>query len=177
MSGGLAGFGLVWDPLPPGLNLPPNRGRGSRPSGEGGETRAPWSHKRDSTEGSTRTALRHSWGNRFGEARRFLRGPRWGRDRAGTGILLETTPSLLLPGLSPSSHCSFGPGPPAMEGEAGGWASGGCPAPVGSLVPPPRMPSPGCCSPACLGTGDPEGRPGCSRWLLIRGCPARGSGL
>ena len=60
---------------------------------------------------------------------------------------------------------------PAVEGEAGRWASRGSSAPVGSLVPPPRMPSPGCCSPTCLGTGDPEGRPGCSRWLQIKGRP------
>lgn len=174
MSGGPAGFGLAWDPLPPGLNPPLDRGQGSRPSGEGGETRAPWLYKRDGREGSTRAALRHSWANRFGEAGCFLRGPWWGR---GWDQNPTSDPRPLDPapggaqGLSPSSCCPFSPGPPAVEGEAGGWASRGSAAPVGSLVPLPRMPSPGCCSPTCLGTGDPEGRPGCSRWLQIRGRP------
>ena len=62
-------------------------------------------------QGSAQARLR----NRFGEAGCLLRGPWQGRGRAGTRILLETTPPLLLPGLNPSGHCSFSPGPPAWR--------------------------------------------------------------
>lgn len=173
MSGGLAGFGLVWDPLPPGLNPPPDRGRGSRPSGEGGETRAPWSHKRDSTEGSTRAALRHGWETDSGRQGAFS--GVHGRDGAGLGPGSYLRPPPLAPARTePLGSLLLQSRTTSLEGEAGEWASGGSLAPVGPLVPPPRMPSPGCCSPACLGTGDPEGRRGCAHWLQVRGLPGSG---
>lgn len=99
MSGGPAGLGWVWDPLPLCLNPPQRRGRGSGPSGGWGRPEIPGHARRDHPDDSRSTALQAQMGNpRLREARGFLKGPQLGRGRARPESYLRP-PSLLLPGL------------------------------------------------------------------------------
>ena len=97
---------------------------GAEPWERWGRPEIPGHARRDHPEDSRSTAPQAQMGKpRLREARSFLKGPQLGRGRAGTRILLETP--LLAPSRteSPSNGCSFCPGAPAVEEEAGGWVS------------------------------------------------------